>query len=76
MLVFFNLLNLLLFFSTFIPLFAFPTVLFPFQLIFYINLHLPLFNFAYLFFLFFFPLASTYLLVLFSLLYTPIHTLL
>ena len=30
----FNFLNLLLFFSTFTPLFAFPTILFPLQLIF------------------------------------------
>ena len=42
----------------------------------YINiLHLPLFNFAYLFFLFF-PFLSTYLLVLFSLLYSQIGILL
>ena len=48
----FNFLNLLLL-STFIPLFSFPTVLFPLQLTFnYINLlHLPVFNFAYLLFL-------------------------
>jgi len=42
------------YFSTFIPLFAFPTVLFPLQLIYnvYINLlHLPQFDFAYLLFL-------------------------
>ena len=40
----------------------------------YINLlYLPLFNFAYLFF---FPFLSTYLLVLFSLLCSPIGTLL
>ena len=55
----FNFLNLL-YFSIFIPLFFFPTVLFPLQLILmYINLlHPPLFNCAYLFFLFFlsFPL--------------------
>ena len=46
----------------------------------YINLlHLPLFKFAYLFFLFFFPFfpfLSTYLLVLFSLLYFLLGTLL
>ena len=48
----FTILNLLLFFFTFIPLFAFPTVLFPMQLILYIHLlHLRLFNFPYLFFL-------------------------
>ena len=47
----FNFFNLL-YFSTFIPLFAFPTVLFPLQLILYIHLlHLRLFNFPYLFFL-------------------------
>ena len=34
-------------------------------------LHLPLFNFTYLFFLLF-PFLSTYLLVLFSLLYSPL----
>jgi len=39
----------------------------------YINLlHLPLFNFAYLFF----PFLSIYLLVLFSLFYFPLDTLL
>ena len=39
-------------FSTFIPLFAFPTVLFPLQLIFNVCLlYLCLFNFAYIFFL-------------------------
>ena len=40
-------------FSTFIPLFAFPTVLFPVQLIFnvYKSSSTPLFNFTYLFFL-------------------------
>ena len=43
----------------------------------YINLlHLPLFNFAYLFFLssLSFPSFSTYLLVLFSLLNSPLGT--
>ena len=40
------------YFYTFIPLFAFPTVLFPLQLIFTVyKSYLPLFNFAYLFFL-------------------------
>ena len=63
-------------FSTLIPLFVFPTVLIPLQLI-YINLlYLPLFNFAYLFLLSFSPFLSTYLLVLFSLLYSPHGTLL
>ena len=43
----------IVFFSTFIPLFSFSSVLFPLQLIFnvYKSSHLPLFNFAYLFFL-------------------------
>ena len=56
-------------FSTLIPLFAFPTVLFPLQLNFneYKSVCLPLFNFAYLFFLSFSfsSLLSTYLLILF-----------
>ena len=57
---FFSLFIILIFktcysFSTFIPLFAFPTVLFPLQLIFnvYKSFYLSLFNFVYLFFLFF-----------------------
>jgi len=65
------------YFSTFIPLFAFPTILFPLQLIFNvyksslstsIQLCIPILSF--------FPFLSTYLLVLFSLLYSPIDTLL
>ena len=40
----------------------------------YTNLHLPLLNFAYVFFLSFLPFLSAYLLVLFSLLYSPIGT--
>ena len=68
----------LLYFSTFIALFSFPTVLFPLQLTFsvYKSSSLPLSNFAYLFFLSFFPSLSTDLLVLFSLLYSPLGTLL
>ena len=49
------------------------------QSLMYINLlHITLFNFAYLFFLTFFfsPFLSKYMLVLFSLLYSPIGTLL
>ena len=38
------------------------------------HLHLPLLNFAYVFFLSFLPFLSTYLLFLFSLLYSPIGT--
>ena len=65
------------FFSIFILLFAFPAVLFPLQLTFnvykssstlYSTLH------VYSFFSFF-PFCSTYLLVLFSLLYSPLDTL-
>ena len=41
----------------------------------YINLYLPLFSFAYLFFSFF-PFLSTYLLVLFSFLPSPLDILL
>jgi len=40
------------YFYTFIPLFAFPVILFPLQLIFNVyKSYIPLFNFAYLFFL-------------------------
>ena len=62
----FTILNLLLFFFTFIPLFAFPTILFPLQLIFNvyksslftsIQLCIPILSF--------FPFLSTYLLVSF-----------
>ena len=47
-------------FSTFIPLLVFPTIVFPFQLIFnvYKSFYLTLFNFAYLFFLSFLPFLS------------------
>ena len=63
-------------FSTFIPLFALPTVLSPLQLIFnmyvfFIDLYLTL-HFYSSFPLFFSP----YLLALFSLLYSPVGTLL
>ena len=72
----FNFLNLL-YFYTFITLSAFPTVLFPSQSLMYIHLfHLPLFNCSYLFFLVFLSFLSIYLLVLFSLLYSPLGTLL
>ena len=71
-----KILNLFLFFLHLTPLFAFPTVLSPLQLsVTYINLYLPLFNFAYLFFVSFSPFLSTYLLVLFSLFYSPLGTL-
>ena len=64
------------YFSTFINLFAFPTLLFLLQLIFNeYKLSLSTFNFAYLLFLLF-PFLSTCLLVLFSLLYSPHGTLL
>ena len=63
----FNFLNLL-YFSTFIPLFAFPTVLCPLQLNFNVYKSFSFFSF--------FPFLSTYLLVLFSLFYSPLGTLL
>ena len=65
----------IIFFSTSIPSSAFPIILFLLQLIFNIYKSLPLFNVAYVFFSFS-PFLSTYLLVLFSLLYSPIDTLL
>ena len=52
------------YFYTFIPLFDFPTLLFPLQLIF--NVYKPSSTFS------FFPSLSTYFLVLFSLFYSPI----
>ena len=64
-------------FSTFIPLFAFPTVLFQLQLTFKgYKSYLPLFNFAYLFFLSFLSFFSLNISVLFSLLYSPLGILL
>ena len=72
----FNFLNLLFF--TFIPLFAFPTVLFSLQLIFnvYESSSASLALHIYSFFFSFFPFFPTYLLVLFSLLFSPFVTLL
>jgi len=74
--LFFNFLKLVIIFSTFIPLFAFPTVLYPLQLIF--NTYkssLSTSIYLCISILFFFPLLSTYLLVLFSLLYSQLGTL-
>ena len=62
-------------FSTFIPSFAFPTVLFPLQLIF--NIYKSFSSTSVQFcisILSFFPFLSMYLLVLFSLLYSPVDT--
>ena len=67
-------------FSTFIPLFAFPTVLFPLQLIFIVckfslssSIYLCI---SILSSFSFFPFLSMYLLVLFPLVYSPLGTLL
>ena len=56
----FNFFKPIIIFSTFIPLLVFPTILFPFQLIFnvYKSFYLTLFNFEYLFFLSFLPFLS------------------
>ena len=75
-----NFLNLLLFFCAFLPLFAFPSVLSLLQLVFNIyksslltSIYLCISTLSFFFFLSFF---SSYLLVLFSLLYSPVGTLL
>ena len=62
--------------STFIPLFAFPTLLLPLQLVFNIYKCSLIYLYLTLHIYSFFPFLSTYLLILFSLLYSPIGTLL
>ena len=63
------------YFSAFIPLFTFPTVLFPLQLIFniYVNLlYLILFNFEFLLFIFF--LSSLFLTIFVSFAFIALFT--